>query len=189
MTILKSQDTYTKLFWIYTAVMMLIATPLALVLVFVKLFSVRAKKNADFRPAPGSPLGARTTARSAAAIGLNQASKKMRRRTLVGAVLSVACLGTMVLCAMNGISLRIIFFCTFSSAFYLFTGLNALFSLSRFRDYAAAMAAVPSMTVAQLAQTTGLAEKQIRQDMVNLEFMDMLPGAVFDRGQDLIFLL
>ena len=80
MTILKSQDTYTKLFWIYTAVMMLIATPLALVLVFVKLFSVRAKKNADFRPAPGSPLGARTTARSAAAIGLNQASKKMRRR-------------------------------------------------------------------------------------------------------------
>jgi len=192
MTNEKSQALYTRLYWIFTTCMLLSAMPLGIVLILVKLFERRNKRRTVtfFHPASGAPTGAQTTRRlqtPPVRDALDQASKKMRRRTLTGGVLFVLCLSLMALCAMNGIGLWMIFWCTFCSAVYFYTGLHTLFSVSRFRDYVQIMEKKPIMTVAELAARTGLSEKQIRSDWGNVEFMDLLPGIFWDRKQNTLF--
>ena len=69
----------------------------------------------------------------------------------------------------------------------MFTGLNYFFSVNRFRNYVAIMEKRPVMSVADMAAATELKEKTIRQDWMNVEFMELLPGIFFDRNRDLLF--
>jgi len=192
MTNEKSQDLYTKIYWIFTAFMLLSAMPLGIVLIFVKLLERRKKRLSKkiFHPVPGTPAGTQTT-RSVhtrpVRESLEEASQKMRRRVGLGLVLSIVCAGLLAVCAMNDISLWTIGWSLFCSLTYFFTGLHTLFSLSRFRNYLAVMEKKPILTVAELAALTGLAEKQIRTDWTQVEFMELLPGTFLDRKQDTLF--
>lgn len=187
----KNQETYTKIYWVFTTFMLLSAMPLGIVLIFVKLFERRKKRRAPvFRPVADAPLGAQTTRNTALrplAVELEEASRKMRRRAGTGLVLFVFSIWLQLLCVRNDINVWTACWCVFVSACYMFTGLNALFSISRFREYLPAMTTRPVMSVDELASATGLREKQIRQDFANLEFMDLLSGAFLDRERDLVF--
>ena len=192
MTTRKSQETYTKVYWVFTTFMLLSAMPLGIVLILVKLFERRRKGKAKkvFHPVAGSPPGAQTIhpgTSSPIRESLGDAGKKMRRRTVTGLVLSVLSFGLMVFCAMNDINLWMIFWCTFCSVYLLSTGLSYLISVNRFRDYVSIMEKRPVMTVADMATATELKEKTIRQDWMNVEFMELLPGIFFDRKRDLLF--
>jgi len=192
MTNEKSQALYTKLYWVFTTFMLLSAMPLGIVLILVKLFERRKKRLSRkiFHPLPGTPAGAQTT-RSAhtrpVRESLEEASQKMRRRVGKGLVLSIVCAGLLAMCAMNDISLWTIGWSLFCSLTYFFTGLHTLFSLSRFRNYIAVMEKKPIMSVAELATLTELAEKQIRADWAQVEFMELIPGTFLDRNQDVLF--
>ena len=140
MTTKQSQETYTKIYWVFTTFMLLSAMPLGIVLIFVKLFERRRKGKARkvFHPVADAPLGAQTIhpgTSSPIRESLEEASKKMRRRTATGLVLSVLSFGLMAFCAMNNINLWMIFWCTFCSVYLLSTGLSYLISVNRFRDY------------------------------------------------------
>ena len=92
MTTRKSQETYTKIYWVFTTFMLLSAMPLGIVLIFVKLFERRRKGKAKkvFHPVAGAPLGAQTIhpgTSSPIRESLAEASKKMRLRTVTGLVL------------------------------------------------------------------------------------------------------
>ena len=192
MTNEKSQELYTKIYWIFTTVMLLSAMPLGIVLILTKLFERRRKRRNKkiFHPIAGSPVGAQTTHSvhtRPLRESLEESGKKMRRRTLIGGALCVLCLALMALCALNGIGLWTIFWCTFCSGYLFWTGLHALFSLSRFRDYLGIMEKTPIISVSDLSARTGLSEKQIRTDTNNVEFMELLPGVFRDRKQDTIF--
>lgn len=191
MTYHKSQDIYTKLYWLFTGLMLLTAIPLAIVLIVVKLFEVRRKRRAAvFRPVLNAPLGAQTTVRPDARSvqeQLQTASGKMRRRAGLGLVLVIVSSALLVFCRMNGINLWTAGCCLFVSSYYMFTGLHTLFAISRFRDYAAAMGSQPVMPLSGLSAKTGLKERQIRADLAQLEFMALLPNAVLDRDRNLLF--
>ena len=182
----KNQDTYTKIYWVFTTFMLLSAMPLGIVLIFVKLFERRRKGKTKkvFRPVADAPLGAQTVRpgiSSPTRESLEEASKKMRRRTATGLVLSVLSFGLMAFCAVNNINLWMIFWCTFCSVYLLSTGLRYLISVNRFRDYVSIMEKKPAMTVGDLSAATGLKEKTIRRDWMDVEFMELLPGIFFDR--------
>ena len=188
----KNQDIYTKIYWAFTTFMLLSAMPLGIVLIFVKLFERRRKGKAKkvFRPVADAPLGAQTVRpgiSSPTRESLEEASKKMRRRTATGLVLSVLSFGLMAFCAVNNINLWMIFWCTFCSVYLLSTGLRYLISVNRFRDYVSIMEKKPAMTVGDLSAATGLKEKTIRRDWMDVEFMELLPGIFFDRKRDLLF--
>ena len=192
MTAKKSQETYTKIYWAFTTFMLLSAMPLGIVLIFVKLFERRRKGKVKkvFRPVSDAPLGAQTIrpgASSPVRESLEEASRKMRRRTATGLVLSVLSLALMAFCAVNDINLWMIFWCSFCSLYLLYTGLHYLFSVSRFRDYVSIMEKRPVMSVGDMAAATGLSEKTIKTDWMNVEFMELLPGIFFDRSRDLLF--
>lgn len=192
MTTRKSQETYTKVYWVFTTFMLLSAMPLGIVLILVKLFERRRKGKAKkvFRPVAGAPMGAQTIhpgTSSPVRESLEEASKKMLRRTVTGLVLSVLSLGLMAFCAMNDINLWMIFWCTFCSVYLLSTGLSYLISVNRFRNYVSIMEKRPVMSVADMAAAAELKENTIRQDWMNVEFMELLPGIFFDRNQDLLF--
>ena len=187
-----SQETYTKIYWAFTTFMLLSAMPLGIVLIFVKLFERRrkGKERKVFHPVADAPLGAQTIhpgTSSPIRESLEEASKKMRRRTATGLVLSVLSFGLMAFCAMNDINLWMIFWCTFCSVYLLSTGLSYLISVNRFRNYVSIMEKHPVMSVGDMAAATGLKEKTIRQDWMNVEFMELLPGIFFDRQRDLLF--
>ena len=188
----KHQELYTKIFWIFTTFMLLSAMPLGIVLILVKLLERRRKGKAKkvFHPVADAPLGAQTIhpgTSSPIRESLEEASKKMRRRTATGLVLSVLSLGLMAFCTANDINLWMIFWCSFCSLYLLCTGLHYLFSVSRFRNYVSIMEKRPVMSVSDMAAATGLKEKTIRQDWMNVEFMDLLPGIFWDRKQDILF--
>ena len=169
MTNVQSQALYTKLYWCFTTFMLLSAMPLGIVLILVKLFERRRNRRNKklFQPAPGSPIGAQTTHSVHTRPfreSLEDAGRKMRRRILTGGVLFALCLGLMVLCALNGIGLWTIFWCTFCSGYLFWTGLHTLFSVNRFRDYIDIMEKKPILSVEELAKQTGLSEKRIRTD-------------------------
>ena len=192
MTNEKSQALYVKVYWAFTTFMLLSAIPLGVLLILVKLFEGRRKRRTAkfFRPVSGAPTGAQTTRGlqiPPVRESLEDASRKMRRRTLAGLVLSAACLGLMAVCAMNGIGLWTIFWCSFCSLCLLFTGLNTLLSVSRFRNYIDVMEKAPILSVAELSAQTGLSERQIRRDWGSVEFMDLIPGIFWDRKQDVLF--
>ena len=192
MTTRKSQETYTKVYWVFTTFMLLSAMPLGIVLILVKLFERRRKGKSKkvFHPVADAPLGAQTIhpgTSSPIKESLEEASKKMRRRTATGLVLSILSFGLMAFCAVNDINLWMIFWCTFCSVYLLSTGLQYVASVSRFRNYVSIMENRPVMTVADMATATELKEKTIRQDWMNVEFMELLPGIFFDRKRDLLF--
>ena len=194
MTAKKSQETYTKIYWAFTTFMLLSAMPLGIVLIFVKLFERRRKGKVKkvFRPVSDAPLGAQTIrpgTSSPIRESLEEASKKMRRRTATGLVLSLLSFGLMAFCAMNDINLWMTFWCCFCSVYLLSTGLSYLISVSRFRNYVAIMKKRPVMSVSDMAAATGLSEKTIKTDWMNVEFMELLPGIFFDRSRDLLFCL
>ena len=188
----KQQALYTKIFWVFTTFMLLSAMPLGIVLIFVKLFERRRKGKVKkvFRPVAGAPLGAQTIRPGTSnpiKESLEDASKKMRRRTATGLVLSVLSLALMAFCVRNNINLWMTFWCCFCSVYLLSTGLSYLISVSRFRDYVSIMEKRPVMSVADMAAATGLKEKTIKVDWMNVEFMELLPGIFFDRQRDLLF--
>ena len=187
----KNQETYTKIYWVFTTFMLLSAMPLGIVLIFVKLFERRKKRRAPvFRPVADAPLGAQTVGpgtSSPTREHLDEASNKMRRRVVIGLALTILCTVLTSVCAANDISLWTIGWSLFCSAYYMITGLNYLFSLSRFRDYIATMEKRPVLSVDDMAASTGLKEKTIRQDWMDVEFMELLPGIFFDRKRDLLF--
>lgn len=188
----KSKALYTKLYWAFTTFMLLSAMPLGIVLILVKLFERRRKRRTAtfFHPVSGAPVGAMTTRGldlPPVRESLELASKQMRRRTLIGGVLFVLCLGLMALCALNSIGLWTIFWCTFCSGYLFWTGLRTLFSVSRFRDYIHIMEKKPILSVAELASQTGLSEKQIQSDWGNVEFLDLIPGIFWDRKQNILY--
>lgn len=192
MTTKQSQETYTKIYWVFTTFMLLSAMPLGIVLIFVKLFERRRKGKAKkvFHPVADAPLGAQTIhpgTSSPIKEGLEEASKKMRRRAATGLVLSVLSFGLMAFCAVHDINLWMTFWCCFCSVYLLSTGLSYLISVNRFRDYVSIMEKRPVMSVVDMAAATGLKEKTIRQDWINVEFMELLPGIFFDRKRDLLF--
>ena len=192
MTTKQSQETYTKIYWVFTTFMLLSAMPLGIVLIFVKLFERRRKGKAKkvFHPVADAPLGAQTIhpgTSSPIKESLEEAGKKMRRRTATGLVLSLLSFGLMAFCAMNDINLWMTFWCCFCSVYLLSTGLSYLFSVSRFRDYVSIMEKRPVMSVGDMAAATGLKEKTIKTDWMNVEFMELLPGIFFDRNRDLLF--
>ena len=45
----------------------------------------------------------------------------------------------------------------------------------------------PVMSVSDMTAATGLKEKTIKQDWMNVEFMELLPGIFFDRKRNLLF--
>ena len=192
MTNEKSQALYTKIFWIFTTFMLLSAMPLGIVLILVKLFERRRKGKAKrvFRPVAGAPAGAQTIRPGTSNPGresLEEAGKKMRRRVIVGLVLVVFCFGLLFFCSEQGINLWLSGWSLFCSIYYMTTGLQYTASVGRFRNYVDIMANKPVMTVAELAAAAGRKEKTIRQDWMNVEFMELLPGIFFDRKQDLLF--
>ena len=116
MTTKQSQETYTKIYWVFTTFMLLSAMPLGIVLIFVKLFERRRKGKAKkvFHPVADAPLGAQTIhpgTSSPIKESLEEAGKKMRRRTATGLVLSLLSFGLMAFCAMNDINLWMTFWC------------------------------------------------------------------------------
>lgn len=192
MTYRKSQKTYTKLYWLFTALMLLTAMPLGLVLILVKLFERRKKPLAKitFHPVLGAPFGAQTTLRyspSHVQESVAEAAKKMSRRAKNGLRLVLVSGLLLAVCAMNSINLWTPCCCLFVSLFYMCTGLQTLVSVSRFQEYAAAMDAQPVIPLGTLAAKTGRSEKQIRTDMERLEFMELIPGAFLDRDRALLF--
>lgn len=192
MTNEKSQALYTKIYWIFTTFMLLSAMPLGIVLILVKLFERRRKGKAKrtFRPVAGAPAGAQTIrpgTSSPVRESLDGAAKKMRRRVAVGVVLTVLCTVLTSVCAANDISLWTIGWSLFCSAYYMFTGLDYVASVGRFRGYIDAMEKKPVMTVGEMACVTGRKETVIRRDWMNVEFMELLPGIFFDRKQDMLF--
>ena len=192
MTNEQSQALYTKLYWCFTTFMLLSAMPLGIVLILTKLFERRRKRRNKnvFHPVAGAPVGAQTTHglhTPPLRESLEKAVKQMRRRTAAGLVLVILCLGLMALCALNGIGLWTIFWCTFCSGYLFWTGLHTLFSVSRFRNYLDIMEKTPIISVSDLSERTGLSAKQIRTDTNNVEFMDLLPGVFRDRKQDTLF--
>ena len=192
MTAKKSQETYTKIYWVFTTFMLLSAMPLGIVLIFVKLFERRRKGKVKkvFRPVAGAPLGAQTIRPGTSnpiKESLEDASKKMRRRTATGLVLSVLSLALMAFCVRNNINLWMTFWCSFCSVYLLSTGLSYLISVSRVRNYVSVMEKRPVMSVGDMAAATGLKEKTIKTDWMNVEFMELLPGIFFDRSRGLLF--
>ena len=192
MTTRKSQETYTKVYWIFTTFMLLSAMPLGIVLILVKLFERRRKGKAKkvFHPVAGAPVGAQTIhpgTSSPIRESLEDAGKKMRRRVVIGLVLVILCTVLTSICAANDISLWTIGWSLFCSAYYMFTGLQYAASVGRFRNYVSIMEKHPVMSVADMAAATGLQEKTIRRDWMNVEFMELLPGIFFDRNRDLLF--
>ena len=187
----KHRETYTKVYWLFTTFMLLTAPPLGLVLIFAKLTEMIKKRRAGAAlPLADTPIGARTAACATlppVQVTLEDASRKMRRRVGIGLVLFVLSIGLQLLCLRNNINVWTACWCVFVSAYYMSMGLHALFSISRFREYLPAMTARPVMTVSELATVTGLKERQIRQDFANLEFMELLPNAFWDRERDLVF--
>ena len=188
----KHQELYTKIFWIFTTFMLLSAMPLGIVLILVKLFERRRKGKAKrvFRPVPGAPVGAQTIrpgVSSPIRECLDDASHKMRRRVTVGVILTILCAVLTSVCAANDISLWTIGWSLFCSAYYMFTGLQYVSSVGRFRGYIDAMEKKPVMTVGEMAAATGRKETVIRRDWMNVEFMELLPGIFFDRKQDMLF--
>ena len=192
MTAKKSQETYTKIYWAFTTFMLLSAMPLGIVLILVKLFERRRKGKAKkvFHPVAGAPMGAQTIhpgTSSPIRESLEEAGKKMRLRVGTGIVLVILCTALTAVCAANDISLWTIGWSLFCSAYYMFTGLQYVSSVGRFRGYIDAMEKKPVMTVGEMAAATGRKETVIRRDWMNVEFMELLPGIFFDRKQYMLF--
>ena len=192
MTNEKHQALYTKIFWVFTTFMLLSAMPLGIVLILVKLFERRRKGKAKrtFRPVAGAPAGAQTIrpgTSSAVRESLEAAVKKMRRRVVIGLVLVAFCFGLLFFCSEHNINLWLSGWSLFCSIYYMTSGLHYLASVGRFRSYTDVMKKKPVMTVTEMAAATGLKEKTIRQDWMNVEFMELLPGIFWDRKQDILF--
>ena len=192
MTTKKSQETYTKIYWVFTTFMLLSAMPLGIVLILVKLFERRRKGKAKkvFHPVADAPLGAQTIhpgTSSPIKESLEDAGKKMRRRVVIGLVLVAFCFGLLFFCSDHNINLWLSGWSLFCSIYYMTSGLHHLASVGRFRNYVSIMEKRPVMSVADMAAATELKEKTIRQDWMNVEFMELLPGIFFDRKRDLLF--
>ena len=192
MTAKKSQETYTKIYWAFTTFMLLSAMPLGIVLIFVKLFERRRKGKAKkvFHPVAGTPLGAQTCQNATLrplSVELDEAAKKMRRRTVTGLFLSIFSAGLLYFCYEYHISMWTSFWCQFCSLFLWVTGSGTLSSLRRFRKYAAAMAPHPAVGVEELSAKTGISSGCIRCDLRNMAFMELIPNAFLDEDRDILF--
>ena len=187
----KNQETYTKIYWVFTTFMLLSAMPLGIVLIFVKLFERRKKRRAPvFRPVADAPLGAQTTRNTALrplAVELEEASKKMRRRAGMGLVLTAISAGLLYFCFRYDISLWTAFWCLFCSLYCLATGFHTLSSVRRFRKYVAAMAPRTAVPVEELSAETGITPGCIRTDLNALAFMELIPNAILDENRDILF--
>ena len=192
MTTRTSQETYTKIYWVFTTFMLLSAMPLGIVLILVKLFERRRKGKAKkvFHPVAGAPVGAQTCQNATLrplSVELEEATKKMRLRTATGLVLVIFSAGLLYFCYEHHINLWTSFWCQFCSLLLWVTGSGTLSSLRRFRKYAAAMAPLPAMDVEELSAKTGISSGCIRCDLRNLAFMELIPNAFLDEERDILF--
>ena len=192
MTSSMNQETYTKIYWVFTTFMLLSAMPLGIVLILVKLFERRRKGKAKkvFHPVAGAPVGAQTCQNATLrplSVELEEATKKMRLRTATGLVLVIFSAGLLYFCYEHHINLWTSFWCQFCSLLLWVTGSGTLSSLRRFRKYAAAMAPLPAMDVEELSAKTGISSGCIRCDLRNLAFMELIPNAFLDEERDILF--
>ena len=192
MTSRMSQETYTKIYWVFTTFMLLSAMPLGIVLILVKLFERRRKGKAKkvFHPVAGAPLGAQTCQNATLrplSVELEEATKKMRSRCVIGLVLVAVSFGLLFFCSNNGINLWLSGWCLFCSMFYTITGLQTLKSISRFQNYVSIMGSRPAISVEELSQKVGRKDKEIRSALKQLAFMELIPNAFLDEKRDILF--
>lgn len=190
----QKNDSGTKLYWAVTAVMLLTAMPVGIVMILFKLFEKKGqpvKSQVRF----DTPLGARTTGGAEARVrqswqeALAPLQKKSKHRIRWGGVLTL--FFALVLTVVMGdafpllredptLFLSEIWFplCAFAvSGAYALTGENLRKRLNRWRTYLSMMGPRRSIPVAVLAKAAGLKQTAVCRDLEAL-----LDTGVFKEG-------
>ena len=196
----KKSEQQTKAYWIFTAFMLLTATPVGIFLILFKL--LQTKKQGKPQIAQDTPVGARTTAgtRSQAKVRstdtLAPLHKKAEYRFKVGGGLTAlfglilaTCFGDGLLYLPNQPMwfLEEIWFplcCTVSSGIYLASGISLRKKVRRFRKYLSMIGHRITMPVSTLASAANIPAARVREDLEEMLDEGVLTEGFLDYNTD-----
>ena len=200
----KKSEQNAKFYWIFTAFMLLTATPIGIILIVFKLMETKkqGKPQIDY----GTPVGAKTTTgaraktRSEALSSLAPMQKKAEHRVKVGGILTA--IFALALFAAIGDSLmwlpgepmwflEEIWFplcAAVSSGLYLGSGLKLRKKVRRFRNYLSMIGHRSAMSVSALASAANTVPGKVREDLEEMLDSGILTEGFLDYGSDRLIL-
>ena len=188
------QTKNAKLYWIVTALMLITATPVGLVMIAAKLFETKkqGKPQIDY----DIPLGARTTAGSGSSKAdrkdpLAPLQKKARWRIRFGGLLTaifVLALPASFATAAGFADVWLSLCCAGASAVYLLSGLNLRKALRRYRNYLSMIGLRRSIAVSTLASAANTAPARVRADLEAMLDTGVLSEGFLDHNSDRLIL-
>lgn len=199
-------ETEAKLYWFFTAFMLLAATPIGIIMIVAKL--LETKQQGKPQVAPDTPVGARTTAGSSAQHAkkrtikgaLSPLAKKAKKRIQLAGVLTAISL--LALVGVMGEAfpflpgnpmwfLEEIWFplcCTTASGVYLLSGLRLRKNVRRYRNYLSVIGSRRTMPVATLSSATNIPSDKIRADLEEMLDTGILAEGFLDYQNDRLIL-
>lgn len=200
----KKAEQSAKLYWIFTAFMLLTATPIGIVMIIFKLMETKkqGKPQIDY----DTPVGAKTTAGTRAQAGSRQADvlspmqKKADHRIKVGGGLTALFGLIFAICVGDGLLylpsqpmwfLEEIWFplcAAVSSGVYLGTGLNLRKKVRRFRNYLSMIGRRRTIPVSALASAANRSANQVREDLETMLDEGILTEGFLDYNSDRLIL-
>ena len=200
----KKSEQNAKLYWIFTAFMLLTATPIGIILILFKLMETKkqGKPQIDY----DTPVGAKTTAgtraqaRSKASSPLTPMQKKAEHRVKVGSILTAIFALIFALCLGDGLPylpeepmwfLEEIWFplcAAVSSGLYLGSGLNLRKKVRRFRNYLSMIGRRRTIPVSTLAAAANRSANKVREDLETMLDEGILAEGFLDYGSDRLIL-
>lgn len=200
----QKNETQAKLYWAFTALMLLTATPIGIILIIFKL--METKKQGKPQIAYDTPVGAKTTAgtraqtRSKRADVLTPMHKKAEKRIKIGGILTAIFTLIFAICLGDGLMylpeepmwfLEEIWFplcATVSSGLFLGTGLRLRKKVRRFRSYLSMIGRRSTVPVSALATAANRAPSKVREDLEAMLDEGILAEGFLDHGSDRLIL-
>lgn len=200
----QKSETQAKLYWIFTGLMLLTATPIGIIMVIFKL--IETKKQGKPQVDYGTPVGAKTTAgagaraRKNAKDALAPLQKKAAHRVRVGGILTVFFAFMLAVSMGDAFALLSHGFldflaevwpmlcCTAVCGAYLATGLNLRKKLRRFRSYLSMIGYRQTVPVQSLATAARIAPATVREDLEEMLDLGLFSEGFLDYNSDRLLL-
>ena len=200
----QKSENQAKLYWVFTAFMLLTATPIGIILILFKLMETKkqGKPQIDY----DTPVGAKTTAgtwaqsRAKRTDVLTPMHKKAEHRIKVGGVLTAIFALVFATCVGDGLMylpgdpmwfLEEIWFplcAAVSSGLYLGTGLRLRKQVRRFRNYLSMIGHRHTISVGTLATAANRSADKVRADLETMLDEGILSEGFLDYRSDQLIL-
>jgi len=196
----QKNDNGDKLYWAITAVMLITAAPVGVVMVLFKLFESRNQTGT--RAGTATPVGARTTAgagaqaRKAVKDILAPMQKKATHRTRLGTALTLLflfCVSVSLGSLTQGLEAFFsdvfpLLCCAAVSAAYLLSGVGLRKKLRRYRTYLPLIARRPAVPIQTLAAAVNAGPGRVRNDLEEMLDTGVLTQGYLDYHSDRLIL-